>query len=104
VIVPSVWYENSPLAIYEAFALAKPVVGSRIGGIPELVEPGVTGELAEPGDPASLAAAVRALSDRADLEEMGRTARRRAEAWFDPETHYGEITGIYRKAGACESQ
>lgn len=48
--VPSEWYENYPLSIIEALALGVPVLGADIGGIPELVVPGKTGELFEPGN------------------------------------------------------
>ena len=44
IVVPSQWYENYPFAILESFAYGKPVVGSRIGGIPELVKDHVTGQ------------------------------------------------------------
>lgn len=43
VVLPSEWYENCPYTILEAMAKGKPVIGSRIGGIPELIEDGVTG-------------------------------------------------------------
>ena len=49
-IVPSIWPENSPLVIHEAYLAKVPVVASRIGGIPELVIDGVDGLLFKPGD------------------------------------------------------
>lgn len=49
-IVPSIWQENSPLIIREAFAAKVPVIASRIGGIPELVKDGVDGLLFNPRD------------------------------------------------------
>ncbi|MGU3574489.1 glycosyltransferase family 4 protein [Brucellaceae bacterium C25G] len=49
-VLPSQWYENAPMSILEAYILGVPVIGSRIGGIPELVRDGVTGLLAEPAD------------------------------------------------------
>ncbi|MFD0704109.1 glycosyl transferase family 1 [Slackia equolifaciens] len=57
-VTPSRWRENMPFSIIEAFAAGTPVVGTRIGGIPELVSEGNTGFLAEPGDSASLAEAI----------------------------------------------
>src|SRR5258708_38613706 len=56
-VVPSLWYENNPLVIQEAFAAGRPVVASRLGGMAEFVTHGLNGLLFEPGDPASLAAA-----------------------------------------------
>lgn len=49
-VVPSIWYENSPLVIQEAFAANTPVVASNIGGIPELVNDGINGFLCNPND------------------------------------------------------
>ena len=50
VVCPSEWYENFPFSIIESFLFSKPVVGSRIGGIPELIIHGETGNLFEPGN------------------------------------------------------
>jgi glycosyltransferase involved in cell wall biosynthesis len=61
--VPSLWPENSPLVIHEAFLAGVPVVAARSGGIPELVSDGVNGVLYEPSSPASLAHALQALLD-----------------------------------------
>lgn len=54
-LVPSLWFESGPQVVYEAFAVQTPVIGSRRGGIAELVHHGVTGFLHEPGDSAALA-------------------------------------------------
>jgi len=43
VVVPSEWYENNPLTIIEAYSASTPVIGARIGGIPEIVAEGKTG-------------------------------------------------------------
>ena len=50
VIVPSEWYENNPLTILEAYSQGKPVIGSAIGGIPEIIDEGKTGFLFEAGN------------------------------------------------------
>lgn len=50
IIIPSICYDNSPLVIYESFTTATPVIGSNIGGIPELIDDGVNGYLFEAGD------------------------------------------------------
>ena len=49
-IVPSIWYDNSPMVIYESLMNRTPVIGSRIGGIPELIEDGYNGFLFEAGN------------------------------------------------------
>jgi len=72
-IVPSIWMENSPMTIYESYAVGLPVIGSDIGGIPELIETGETGFLFEPKDPDGLVAAIERLFD-ADRAALGRNA------------------------------
>jgi glycosyltransferase involved in cell wall biosynthesis len=66
VVVPSLWPENSPLVIHEAFMAGVPVIAARIGGIPELVADGVNGVLYDAHSPASLAEALRGLILRPD--------------------------------------
>jgi glycosyltransferase involved in cell wall biosynthesis len=73
--VPSVWEEAFGLTVIEAMAAGVPVVASRVGGIPELIEPEVTGLLVEPGNVAELAAAIARL---ADDDALRRTLTRRA--------------------------
>lgn len=60
-VVPSVWWENSPLVIQEAFAAGRPVIGSRIGGVAEKVQDGIDGALFEMGNVRELAALLRQL-------------------------------------------
>src|ERR671931_184587 len=77
VVCPS-YREGLPLCVLEAMAHGKPVVASAVGGIPELVEDGVTGFLVEPGDVAGLRAAIeRLLADPALRRRLGRAARAR---------------------------
>ncbi len=99
VLIPSEWDENSPVVIYEAFALGKPVIGSTRGGIPEMVRPGETGLLVPPGDAAALAGAIGDLAEhRERAMEMGRAARRLMETEYAPEKHLERIVAFYRKA------
>jgi glycosyltransferase involved in cell wall biosynthesis len=98
VVVPSEWYENSPLVIYESFAMGKPVIGADIGGIPELVENGIHGLLYQAGDSEALRTAIRKLlSDSVLRKQMGSAARQRAETLFDPDVHYQEMIGIMQR-------
>uniref|UniRef100_A0A9E8A3P7 Glycosyltransferase family 4 protein n=1 Tax=Bosea sp. NBC_00436 TaxID=2969620 RepID=A0A9E8A3P7_9HYPH len=61
-VLPSEWYENAPISLLEAYALGRPVIGARIGGIPELIADGETGLLVESGNAAALAEAMTALT------------------------------------------
>jgi glycosyltransferase involved in cell wall biosynthesis len=66
-VVPSLWPENSPLVIHEAFLHGVAVVGSRMGGIPELVEDGFNGFTCEPSAPLALAAILQRFVDDPSL-------------------------------------
>ena len=69
-VYPSEWYENNPFSVMESQERLVPVVGADIGGIPELIEDGVTGKLFKSGDAASLADAIKFLWDNpAELEK-----------------------------------
>lgn len=79
-------FESFGLILLEAMMFSKPVIACRAGGMVEVVDEGVSGLLAEPGDPTSLASAIGALIADAGLRErMGRAGRERYEACFTPE-------------------
>ena len=85
VVCPSEWYENLPYAVLEAFAMGKPVVAARIGGLPELVRDGETGLLFEPGDAGGMKRRMTALlDDPAGAALIGKDARRFVEREFAP--------------------
>jgi len=75
-IVPSIWYENSPLAIMEAHAAGRPVITSRLGGMAELVRDGVDGLHFQPGDADDLARQIQRLRDEPGLLERLRAGVR----------------------------
>ncbi len=82
-VVPSVWPEPFGIPAAEAMATGLPVVASRVGGLTEIVEDGVTGLLAEPDNPAVLAEAMlRLMDDRTLATAMGRAGRERAAQIF----------------------
>lgn len=95
-ILPSEGYDNCPMSVLESLALARPVIGSRIGGIPELVRHDVDGLLVPPGDADRLAHAMRCLAaDRERAIEMGAAGRGKIETQFSPEIHYRRVLDVY---------
>jgi glycosyltransferase involved in cell wall biosynthesis len=83
-----------PTVLLEAMAAGLPVVASRVGGIPEIVEEGVTGKLVPPGDAQQLAAAIRTVMGNAT---MGNTARTIATKRFSTEAWIDRLTRVYEE-------
>ena len=101
VAVPSRWYENQPLAVLEAFGCGVPVVGTDLGGLPELIDPGVDGMVVGAGDAAALGDALRrTLADPQRAWEMGRRGRAKVSRDFAPEAHLAGLRDAYAAAGA----
>ena len=101
-VVPSICYENFPVAIVEAFACGLPVIASRLGAMAEIVRDGVTGLLFEAGNADDLAQKMAwAEANPAALRAMGSNARREYEAKYTPETNYRQLMIIYSDAIAA---
>jgi glycosyltransferase involved in cell wall biosynthesis len=97
--VPSRWFENQPMTVLEAFACGIPVVASNLGGLSELITPGIDGDLVPPDNPEALAAAIDRIVSRPSLAmEMGSDARTKVKADFDPARHLAGLTEIYAEA------
>jgi glycosyltransferase involved in cell wall biosynthesis len=98
-VIPSECYENNPRTVIEAFALGKPVVGARIGGIPELVRDWETGLTYVSGDVDDLRDKIRLMLGSSDkIPEMGKNARNYVEHELNSEIHYRNLMGLYRRA------
>ncbi len=88
--------DNLPLAILEAMAAGLPVIGTRVGGIPELVADGETGIVVEPENPAELADALdRLAADPALRTELGRGGRERVATLFSAEELGRRTVALY---------
>ena len=95
VVVPSEWYENAPMAVLEAAACGVPVVGARIGGIPELVRDADTGLLHRPGDADDLGEKLARLAREPETAaRLGRSARRLVEDELSLDRQIRTMLGI----------
>lgn len=99
VITPSACYENNPLSIIEAYSYGKPVIGSNIGGIPEIIDNGNTGYLFEMSSVTELSKKID-IAEGVDEQEYARlseNARKFADMHFNPELHYKNLMELYIK-------
>ncbi|HEY3730328.1 MAG TPA: glycosyltransferase [Steroidobacteraceae bacterium] len=96
IVMPSRW-EGLPLVGLEAMRAGRPVIASEVGGIPELVEHGVTGLLVPPDDVGALTNAVRGLDD-AQLRDMGRLAAERFDSRWTSEASHEALRHLYRRS------
>ena len=97
--MPSRFVEPFGLVAVETALMSRPIVATRIGGIPEIVDDGETGYLVPADDPAALAYKIKALiADPARAERMGFLARERALKRFSIDHCADEFDRIYRGA------
>jgi glycosyltransferase involved in cell wall biosynthesis len=97
-VCPSEWYENLPFSIAETFLFSKPVVGSDIGGIPELVRDGKTGLLFEPRNVQQLKHKLLQLWNNEQLVTvLGKNAREHANILYNFNTHWNKLNIIFEK-------
>lgn len=92
-VIPSEWYENNPLSVIEAFCLGTPVLGARIGGIPELIEEGVSGMTFTSGDADDLK---EKLQKMANTEFDYTAIAVNAPRLYGAERYYNEIIKMYQ--------
>ncbi len=98
-VVPSEWYENNPLSIIESLALGTPVIGSNIGGIPELIKDGYNGYLHHPKQIISI---LEIINKTATLESgiyscLCTKAKQMAVELFDNEVYYQKLMSVYTR-------
>ncbi|WP_407320873.1 glycosyltransferase family 4 protein [Dickeya ananatis] len=98
VVVPSEYYENCSMSVLESMAFAKPVVGGRIGGIPEQIRDKVDGILFEPGNVQVLAGVLDYLAlNPQQAKEMGRNARQRLSEKYSLNKHTAALLALYQE-------
>lgn len=92
-VIPSEWYENNPMSVIEAECLGTPVLGARIGGIPELIDEGVNGMTFESRNAADLRGKISQMYDATfDYESIAATAMSR----YGAERYYDRLMEIYK--------
>lgn len=105
-ILASEIYENAPVSVLESYAMGKPVIGARIGGIPEMVREGETGALFESGNVDELASQLRRFAEMPDsvVAEMGQAARDYVAQTFTAERYLNEMLALYASLGVKVSR
>ena len=97
VAVPS-HSEGSPNVVLEAMSAALPIVANRVGGIPEILEDGVTGLMAEPRNPEAMAKAIFQLLSNTELRSrLGGAAGARAKSAHTPEAYRRALVSFYQE-------
>ncbi|MFA6183825.1 MAG: glycosyltransferase [Parcubacteria group bacterium] len=98
VVVPSLWYENAPYAILESYALSKPVIGAKIGGIPELIKENETGVTFEAENFDDLTKKINYfLINPEKVVAMGKGGCLFLNKFFNKENYLEKLVEIYRK-------
>jgi glycosyltransferase involved in cell wall biosynthesis len=92
-VLPSIWYDNAPIAIIEAYRYGLPVIGSNIGGIPEMIQENKTGFLFEPGNVSSLASILRRISLE-QLRNMTHDCQKAAQI-YTMKNHVEKLLAVY---------
>lgn len=99
VVVPSKGFENLSIVAIEAMGHGLPVIAAKIGGLPEIIEDGVTGLLFEPSNPEDLARKMTVLWENPDLcREMGMAGREKAIRKYNKDDYYQKLISVYDKA------
>ncbi len=96
-VVPSLWPDNYPVSIQEAFQSGPVVIASRIGGIPEMVRDGVNGLLVEPGDESGIAAAIERLRSSPELVAKLRGSALETARLYDMRFHVAHLIDAYQR-------
>ena len=93
-VIPSEWYENNPLSVIEAQCLGTPVLGARIGGIPELIEEGINGMLFKSKNATDLKEKIKKMfASSFDYEELAKKSQQR----YSADAYYEKLMEIYSK-------
>jgi len=99
VVVPSLWNDPCPMSAIEALSYGLPVLATRVGGLPTLIEHEVSGLLVSPGSSLELSAGLTRLFAEVGLaERLGKIAREAAESYFSESVYYDNLISVYQEA------
>ena len=96
-VLPSLWPDNYPVSIQEAFASGPVVIASMVGGIPEMVHDGVNGLLVQPGDEAGIVSAIERLRQSPELAARLRASAKETARLYDMRFHTDRLIDAYRQ-------
>lgn len=96
VVVPSIWYENCPYSILETMEIGKPIIGSKIGGIPELIEDKENGFVYEYDNIGELAKKMKILFNNNEIvNQQGQMSRKLYEEKYSENIYYNKLLKVY---------
>jgi glycosyltransferase involved in cell wall biosynthesis len=99
IVLCSTWFEGFPMVLAEAMIHRKPLICSRIGGLPEFVEEGTTGLLFQPRNSQELAQHIRRLWTHPDLcRRMGAAGFQKASTRYSPDACFEQLMAVYHRA------
>lgn len=99
VVIPSICYEQFPIVAVEAMGHGLPVIASRLGGLPEVIDNNVTGLLFEPGNPDDCAKKIEFLWENPELcRQMGNAGKEKAFRQYSEDVYYNNLIEVYKKA------
>jgi len=97
-ILPSIWPDNFPFSILESLSLAKPVLASRVGGIPELVKDKKTGLLFKSNNQKNLTdKIIWAINNKKEIKKIGKNAQKEILSKYNSDNHYNKLIKIYER-------
>ena len=99
VVLPAEWYENAPISVLEAMALGKPVIGSDIGGIPEMVQHEQNGWLFPALNESALASRLKMVASLPNetISEAGKAGRQFVQVQFSQDRYATSMTKLYNQ-------
>jgi glycosyltransferase involved in cell wall biosynthesis len=98
-VIPSNWYEQFPIVALESMLVGTPIIASRLGGLPSIIEDGVSGYLFEPNNLDDLKSKIiKMYSNIENTEQMGMNAQKTINDKFSSDVHYRKLMDIYNAA------